>query len=133
MTSKDLRSYNNVEVNMKNNNVCDCNVIHDEAVKNATENMPSQEEKNKVAKIFKMLGDPTRMNIMFTLLEGEMCVCDISAVLNMTKSAISHQLALLKEAKLVRFERRGKEVYYSVDDKHVLDIISETIKHVKHN
>ncbi len=118
---------------MKNNNVCDCNIIHDEAVKNATENMPSQEDKNKVAKIFKMLGDPTRMNIMFTLLEGEMCVCDISAVLNMTKSAISHQLALLKEARLVRFEKRGKEVYYSVDDKHVLDIISETIEHVKHN
>ena len=115
---------------MKNNNICDCNVIHDEAVKNATGNMPSQEDKNKVARIFKMLGDQTRMNIMFTLLEGEMCVCDISAVLNMTKSA--HQLAVLKEARLVRSERRGKEVFYSVDDKHVSDIITETLVHVKH-
>ena len=118
---------------MKNNLVCDCNIIHQKAVDNALNNMPSEHEKQKVASIFKVLGNETRMNIMFTLLQGEMCVCDISAVLGMTKSAISHQLNILRESKLVKFEKRGKEVFYSVDDKHVYTIVEIALEHIHHS
>ncbi len=118
---------------MKNNLVCDCNVIHQKAVDNALNNIPSVEEKQRVANIFKVLGNETRMNIMFALLQGEMCVCDISHVLGMTKSAISHQLNILRESKLVKFERRGKEVFYSVDDDHVYTIVEIALEHVHHN
>ena len=117
---------------MKNNLVCDCNVIHQKAVDNALKNLPSEDEKSRVANLFKVLGNETRMNIMFTLLQGEMCVCDISQVLSMTKSAISHQLNILKESRLVKYERRGKEVYYSVDDEHVFNIVEIALEHVDH-
>lgn len=117
---------------MKNSSVCDCNIIHKGMVDNAIQNMPKDDKIQRVAKIFKVLGDNTRMNIMFALLEGEMCVCDISAVLNMTKSAISHQLAVLKEVRLVKCEKRGKEVFYSVDDNHVTDVILEVLEHTNH-
>lgn len=117
---------------MKNNLVCDCNIIHQKSVDNAIKNMPESDKKQKVASLFKVLGNETRMNIMFTLLQGEMCVCDISAVLNMTKSAVSHQLNILRESRLVRYEKRGKEVYYSVDDDHVYDIVEIALEHISH-
>ena len=117
---------------MKNSSVCDCNIIHQHSVKMAVDGMPKDSEKQAVAKIFKVLGDNTRMNIMFALLNGEMCVCDISVALSMTKSAISHQLAVLKEVRLVKYERRGKEIFYSVDDQHVKDVISEILEHTRH-
>lgn len=118
---------------MKNNSVCDCNIIHQHTVDKVQKMMPTEVEKASVAKIFKVLGDSTRMNIMFALLNEEMCVCDISALLNMTKSAISHQLAVLKEVRLVKFEKRGKEVFYSVDDRHVKDVVQEILEHIQHN
>lgn len=118
---------------MKNSSICDCNIIHKKSVDNALNNMPNEIDKEKVSNIFRILGNKTRMNIMFALLQGEMCVCDISAVLGMTKSAISHQLNILRESKLVKYERRGKEVFYSVDDDHVYTIVEIALEHIHHS
>ena len=79
----------------------------------------------------KFLGDPTRIRILYALSAGELCVCDIASVLNMTQSAISHQLRVLKQIKLVKFRREGKTVYYSLADAHVETILSQGLEHVQ--
>ena len=92
---------------MENVNGCDCNVIHKEMVKIALENKPSKEELERLSQVFKLLGDLTRTKILWVLDKNEMCVCDIANVLNMTKSSISHQLALLREAGIVEYRKVG--------------------------
>lgn len=108
---------------------CDCNIIHKDNVNEVVMHMPKVAEITNVAKIFKALGDNTRMSIMFALLNKELCVCDISAVINMTKSAVSHQLATLKKLKLVKARRQGKEVFYSLEDDHIKVIINQVFEH----
>ena len=117
---------------MKKNITCDCNIIHHDIVDNVIENLPNENDINSVSKIFKVLGDSTRSRIVFALLEAELCVCDISSILNMTKSAISHQLSILKEYNIVKYRKSGKQVYYSLDDDHIINIIRQTLVHVKH-
>ena len=85
-----------------------------------------------LSKLFKVFGDPTRIKILWALNVHELCVLDICEVLDMTKSAVSHQLSTLKEAKLVKSRREGKEVYYSLDDEHVKEIFETGIVHVSH-
>ena len=109
---------------------CDCDVIHEDMVESARLTMPSDDNIINVAKLFKVLGDKTRCRIVFSLVASELCVCDISSLLNMTKSAISHQLATLKVAEVVKSRRDGKTVYYSLASDHVREIIRDTLANI---
>lgn len=111
--------------------VCDCDVIHSDVVNHVKEVMEDTEILYAVADFFKVMCDSTRMRIMAALDSGEMCVCDLSELLDMTKSAISHQLKSLKDAQLVKSRRDGKNVYYSLKDDHVKLIIEMGIEHIK--
>ena len=104
----------------------------EEAVGNAKTNMLEGEIIGSLSELFKVFGDPTRIKILWALNVHELCVLDICEVLGMTKSAVSHQLSTLKEAKLVRARREGKEVYYVLDDEHVKEIFETGIVHVTH-
>ena len=110
---------------------CDCNVIHDAVVNNTLKAMPSARVIEKIAVFFKVIGDNTRAKILFALDSNEMCVCDIANVLNMTKSAVSHQLSVLRDERIVKCNRVGKEVYYSLDDEHVKEVYEVALSHVK--
>ncbi|MGB8456052.1 MAG: metalloregulator ArsR/SmtB family transcription factor [Anaerocolumna sp.] len=109
---------------------CNCSVIHEEVVDKVKGLMPPDEKLYDLAELFKVFGDTTRIKILCALFEAEMCVCDIAALLNMTQSAISHQLRALKQARLVKFRRDGKVVFYSLDDDHVQSIFSLGLVHV---
>lgn len=109
---------------------CDCNIIHENVVSSVKEKMPDEEKLYDLAELFKVFGDSTRIKILCALAESEMCVCDISALLNMTQSAISHQLRILKQAKLVKSRREGKVVFYSLDDDHVKQIFNQGLDHI---
>ncbi len=93
--------------------------------------MPDEERLYDLAELFKVFGDTTRIRILYVLFEAEMCVCDIAEVLNMTQSAISHQLRVLKQARLVRSRRVGKQIYYSLADDHVRTIIGQGMDHIE--
>jgi len=109
---------------------CDCEVIHEEVVNQVKGRMPKEETLYDLAELFKVFGDTTRIKILWALDEAEMCVCDIAALLNMTQSAISHQLRVLKQAKLVKNRKEGKVVYYSLDDEHVRQIFDQGLTHI---
>ena len=110
---------------------CDCDVIHEEVVNRVKQKMPNEDSLHDLSDFFKVLGDSTRVKIIWALDENEMCVCDIAVLLNMTKSAISHQLKTLRQANLVKFRREGKVVYYSLKDEHVKDIFEKGMEHIK--
>ena len=110
---------------------CDCNVIHEDIIYSVRENMPMEEDLYDLAETFKVFGDTTRIKILYALFASEMCVCDIAALLNMTQSAISHQLRVLKQARLVRYRKEGKIVYYSLDDEHIKQIFDQGLIHIK--
>ncbi len=109
---------------------CSCTTIHEEVVSKVKETMPSEETLYDLAELFKVFGDTTRIKILCVLTEAEMCVCDIASLLNMTQSAISHQLRALKSARLVKYRKEGKVVYYSLDDDHVNTIFNIGLKHL---
>jgi len=109
---------------------CDCDVIHQDIVNAVKDKMPREETLYDLAELFKVFGDSTRIKILWALDESEMCVCDIAVLLNMTQSAISHQLRVLKQAKLVKSRREGKIVYYSLDDDHVRQIFDHGLTHI---
>lgn len=111
---------------------CSCELIQRGVVAKVNETMLPPSEVNSLSAIFKIIGDPTRIRIMWALNQSEMCVCELAAVLSMTKSAVSHQLRTLKDAKLVEFRRDGKNVYYRLDDQHVTDIIKLALIHIQH-
>ncbi len=116
----------------KNLFVCDCNAVHKEAVDAVRGNMLDDSVYAQVATFFKVLGDPTRMRILWALDQGELCVCDIANILGMTKSAVSHQLSTLREARLVKCRKDGKSVYYTLDDDHVRQMIEAGLHHTEH-
>ena len=93
--------------------------------------LPPDEELYDLAELFKIFGDSTRIKILYALLEGELCVCDIAKLMEVTQSAVSHQLRVLKSSKLVKFRRDGKTLYYSLADEHVCRIISQGMEHVE--
>lgn len=109
---------------------CDCDVIHEDVVNQVKGQMPQEESLYELAELFKVFGDTTRIKILWALDASEMCVCDIAVLLNMTQSAISHQLRVLKQAKLVRSRKDGKIVYYSLDDEHVRQIFDQGLIHI---
>lgn len=112
--------------------MCDCNIIHEDVVKETLAKMPQQSLFQKLAEFFKIIGDPTRTKILFALDQKEMCVCDIANVLGMTKSSISHQLATLRNVGIVKYRREGKEVYYTLDDEHIKQVFEIAIEHIEH-
>lgn len=116
----------------RNEYICDCNAVHNEAVEAALSQMPGGELIDAVASFYKIVGDGTRCKILFALQVGELCVCDIANVLSMSKSSVSHQLSRLKESGAVKCRREGKEVYYSLDDEHIFDIFKVSLEHIKH-
>lgn len=113
--------------------ICDCNIIHEDVVKATLEKMPKQELFNNLAEFFKIIGDITRTKILYALDQNEMCVCDIANVLGMSKSSISHQLAVLRKSGIVKCRKDGKEVYYTLDDEHIQKVFEVGIEHVEHN
>jgi len=110
--------------------VCDCEVIHEEVVKRVRKSMPEDEDFYDLAGLYKMFADSTRVRILWALSRQRMCVCDIAVLLGMTKSAISHQLKSLRLANLVRYEKKGKVVYYVLSDSHVKDIFEKGFEHI---
>lgn len=111
---------------------CDCTVIHQETVDRVREELPQEEILYELAEFFKVFGDSTRIRILSALERSEMCVCDIANLLNMTQSAISHQLRVLKKARLVKNRKEGKVVYYSLDDDHVKEVLDSGLSHISH-
>lgn len=109
---------------------CDCSVIHEDIVNKVRQNMPEEENLYDLAELFKVFGDTTRIKILCALFDSELCVCDIASLLNMTQSAISHQLRVLKQAKLVKYRKEGKIVFYSLDDEHVKMIFDQGLMHI---
>ncbi|GMO63392.1 MAG: metalloregulator ArsR/SmtB family transcription factor [Termitinemataceae bacterium] len=114
----------------KNEDNCECNMIHNAQVEKAKKRMLPDEVLLDLADFFKLFSDSTRVKIINSLLHTELCVCDIAFLLGMTKSAISHQLHSLRQGKLVKSRREGKVIFYSLDDKHIKTIMSDGINHV---
>ena len=112
---------------------CNCTIIHEDVVNRVRVDMPEEEKLYDLADLFKVLGDSTRVRILSALFQAEMCVCDISALLNMNQSAISHQLRVLKQTRLVKNRRDGKVVYYSLEDEHVKSIFDQGLIHINEN
>lgn len=110
---------------------CECNDIHEDIVNETKSSMPEEEILYDLAELFKVFGDTTRIKILYALFSNEMCVCDIADLLNMTHSAISHQLRVLKQARLVKFRKEGKTVYYSLDDSHISQIFNCGLNHIQ--
>ncbi len=110
---------------------CERNVIHQNIVDAVSGRMPDDTMIYNLAEFFKAFGDLTRIRILWALSESEMCVCDISALLNMTPSSISHQLRVLKQARLVKFRKAGKVVYYHLDDIHIRQVFDQGWQHIK--
>ena len=115
----------------RNTEICEENVVHEELIKTVNKNMPDIDTLYDLAELYRLFGDSTRIRILYVLFECEVCVCDIARVLDMTVSAISHQLRLLKAARLVKFRREGKTSFYSLADDHVKTIIAQGMEHVK--
>ena len=112
---------------------CDAVEVHENLLKIVNETMPEETELYDLAELFKVFGDSTRIRILFFLFEAEVCVCDLAQVLQMTQSAISHQLKILKQNKLVKSRREGKSIFYSLADDHVRTIIAQGCDHIEEN
>ena len=116
----------------KNDYSCDCNIIHQDRVDDVLHSMPSDKTFLNLAELYKLIGDTTRCRILFALDKNEMCVCDIANVLHMTKSAVSHQLATLRRSGVVKCRKSGKEVYYTLDDEHIVKLFEIGLEHINH-
>lgn len=110
---------------------CDNSEIHPDLLRAVNEKMPPEQDLYDLAELFKVFGDSTRIRILFVLFEVEVCVCDLAEALNMTQSAVSHQLKILKQNRLVKSRREGKSVFYSLADDHVRTIIAQGMDHVE--
>jgi len=111
--------------------VCSCCVVHSDCVKCVKDAMLDEDKFLNLAELFKVFGDGTRLKIIYALLKKELCVCDIAEVLGMSQSSISHQLRVLKSARLVKFRKEGKVVYYSLDDEHITEIFNAGLIHLE--
>ena len=109
---------------------CETILIHEDAVDEVKKDMIHESDLEKTSKLFKAISDPTRIKILYALNKRELCVCDISVILNMTQSAISHQLKTLKDANLVKNRREGKAILYTLSDHHVHNIFTQAIEHI---
>ncbi len=109
---------------------CQETKVHQDVVDQVRDQLPPEENLYDLAELFKMFGDSTRVKILYALLESELCVCDIARLLNVSQSAVSHQLRVLKGGKLVKFRREGKTLFYSLADDHVVGILSQGMEHI---
>ncbi len=109
---------------------CEEDHVHGDTVEKVRRALPPDEQLYDLAELFKIFGDSTRVKILYALLESELCVCDISGLMQVTQSAVSHQLRVLKNSKLVKARREGKTVYYSLADDHVLHILAQGMEHI---
>lgn len=116
---------------MKDINTCCSNELHLDVVNSVKSKMPDTEKLYELAQLFKVFGDTTRVRILYALSSQEMCVCDIANLLDMTHSSISHQLRVLKQARLVKFRKEGKTVFYSLDDCHISQIFNCGLEHIE--
>lgn len=110
--------------------MCDYIHVHQEIVDKVNENMPDEEMLFDLAEFFKVFADSTRIKILYVLLQSEMCVCDIGQILGISQSAVSHQLRVLKQMRLVKYRKEGKSIFYSLSDKHIELILNQGIEHV---
>lgn len=117
---------------MEKQHICDCDMIHEQIVEDTRRQMQEEAEYQELASLFKMFGDGTRVKILHALERSEMCVCDLAALLGMTKSAISHQLKALRLSNLVKSRRDGQVVYYALADDHVKYILDIGFDHIHH-
>lgn len=111
--------------------ICEINTIHQDIVNNVKNVMPQDDLIYDLAEFYKVFADSTRMKIIYALMENELCVCDIAAIVGTTQSAISHQLRILKQAKLIKYKKDGKVVYYSLDDEHIAEIVKKGREHIE--
>ena len=123
---KDVRN-----IDKPNDEKCEVTLIHEDNVKKAINKLPNDELIADLSDMFKIFGDQTRVKMLMALESGELCVCDIAAVMDMSQSAISHQLRVLKQSNIVKTRRQGKVVYYSISDDHVKEIFDIAIVHVQ--
>lgn len=121
-----------MSTNKQGTDACGCNVVHEDVINRVRKVMPPEEKLYDLADFFKVFGDTTRVKIIYALLKEEMCVCDISILLGMNQSAISHQLRVLRQARIVKFRKEGRVVYYSLDDEHVESILEQGFTHINH-
>src|SRR5574344_937099 len=110
--------------------VCKENCVHYKKINEVKKTEPNEEEIIEMADVFKLFSDSTRLSIICAILNNELCVCDLCELLNLTQSNVSHQLQLLRAAKLVKFRKDGKQVYYSLQDEHVEEIIRMALDHI---
>ena len=110
---------------------CEIFEVHDDVISKIKETMPSEEYLYDLADLFKIFSDSTRIKILYLLFSEELCVCDIAQLLNMNQSAISHQLRTLKQSKLIKNRREGKQIFYSLADEHVKTILNQGMEHVR--
>ncbi len=110
---------------------CEMLCVHDGIIKKVNSQMPQEEMLYDLAEFYKVFGDTTRIKILYILSVSEMCVCDIANILNMSQSAISHQLRVLKANRLVKYRREGKIVFYSLSDSHIKSILNQGMEHIQ--
>lgn len=116
---------------MDKKDYCDSNIIHEDIIEKVGKNLLSEDKYTELAEFYKIFSDSTRIKILQALLHSEMCVCDISTLLKMQQSAISHQLRLLRQSNMVKNRKEGKVVYYSLKDSHVSEILNMGIEHIE--
>ncbi len=109
---------------------CDCEIMHADSIANVKENIVDANDLETMAKLFKVFGDGTRIKLLAALECEEMCVCDLAVTFDMTMSAVSHQLKVLRDNNLVKFEKKGKHAYYSLADEHVKEILDVALDHI---
>lgn len=112
--------------------ICSCHATENQVLNEIKGTLNEEKNIDSLSNIFKALGDPTRLKIIYALSKASLCVCDIASLLDMTQSAISHHLRILRNLKLVKFKKEGKLVIYSLDDDHVLRLFKEGLDHTKH-
>lgn len=120
------------EESAESEKICETHIIDKDKVEKASGKMLSDSDVIDLAELYRALGDATRVKILYALSLGEFCVCDISSLLGMSASAISHQLRILRSLRLVKNRRSGRVIYYSLDDEHVLNLFKEGLKHIEH-
>lgn len=126
-----MSNYSYVRMMAKREDVCEVLYVNEKVVKKIKSQMLKDDLALRLADIFRILGDPTKVKMLHALSKGELCVCDLAALLDMTQSAISHQLRLLRNARIVKFRKEGKMAYYSLADEHVVKLIQMGAEHAE--
>lgn len=122
-----------VVIDLKDKYICDETILHEDRIDNVKQSMLGENEIIQLSELFKTLCDATRVKILHALSLGELCVCDIANIIGVSQSAVSHQLRILRNSRLVKYRKEGKSVYYSLNDQHVVDIFNQGLEHVRHD